>query len=153
MGIRLVVAAADVPIMVSKVEISNILIRISRVSHNDLTGIVPVVQIKTEHVVHSTAEISPLIEISKVLGNGLARRRVREIDNAGRTRIRRTEDSRSISMETREELVNGSHLIGIRRMGLAVTASGATSHVVQTNITIKNRSKIWMTCSRRSRRS
>lgn len=133
----------------------------SRVRVSDLMGIVLGVPVRSrmEDVVRSRAGIDRSIGISKVRRNGLARRRVREIDSVEGIRIGHSmaKEDKGISTETREEeeeeVANGSHLTRIRRMAAAAEASGTTSHVVKTNITTKNRSKILTTCSRQSRRS
>lgn len=156
-----VIGMVDVLIRVTGEISRSIGIISSRVRVSDLMGIVPGVQVRNrmEVVVRSRAGIDRSIGISKVRRNGLARRRVREIDSVEgiRTGHSMAKEDKGISTETREEeeVANDSRLTRTRRMAVAAAAeaSGTTSHVVKTNITTKNRSKIWTTCSRQSRRS
>lgn len=119
---------------------------------------VPEVRDKTENAVSFRAETNRSIATSKVRRNGLGRKRVREIGNVEEEirsdhNMAKGQASRIVSTEIREEVVASDlHLTKTRRMA-AVEASGTTSHVAKTNITTKNRSKIWTTSSRRSRRS
>lgn len=158
------IGMVDVLIRVMEEISRSIGISSSRVRVSDLMGIVPGVPVRSrmEDVVLSKVGINHLIEISKVRRNGLARRRVREIDNVEGLRTDHNMAMvgiKSISTGTREAVeeevvANGSHLIRIRRMAAAAAeASGTTSHVVKMNITTKNRSKVWTTCSQRNLKS
>lgn len=99
----------------------------------------------------ATVGTSRLRRTTKVRDSGLT-----EINPVGKE-THRTEDvpnlvmeGGSSSMETNPQVDSGSRSTEIKT---TVEISGATNHVVRTNITTKNRSKTWMTCSRRNRRS
>lgn len=145
------VVAVDVP----SVEIS-LSIGMSKVRRNGLEEIVPMVQRKTENVVRSTVEINRSTETSsKGKRNGVVDIRAREIGSAEDPRINGrhmvVREARGASTESRKE-ATGGHLTKIRIMAEAL--SGATNHVARMNITTKKRgSKIWTTCSPRSRKS
>uniref|UniRef100_A0A8D8C2Z9 (northern house mosquito) hypothetical protein n=1 Tax=Culex pipiens TaxID=7175 RepID=A0A8D8C2Z9_CULPI len=143
------VVAVDVPSV--EISLSTGMIRERR---NGLEEIVPMVQRKTENVVRFTVEINRSTEI-RGKRNGVVDIRAREIGSAEDPRISGhhmvVREARGASTESRKE-ATGGHLTKIKMMAEAL--SGATNHVARTNITTKKRrSKIWTTCSPRSRKS